>query len=45
MGPSWDTAVKLAETLGVSLDAFKDRADAPAPEAAPAKKPRKRRGE
>jgi transcriptional regulator with XRE-family HTH domain len=26
MGPSWDTAVKLANALGFSLDAFKDEA-------------------
>ena len=43
--PAWETAVKLAEALGVSLDAFKDGADAPAPEAAPAKKPRRKKGE
>jgi transcriptional regulator with XRE-family HTH domain len=45
--PSWDTVVKLARALGVSLDAFTDTDDAkpaesPAPESAPAKKGRKK---
>ncbi len=34
MGPAWETVVKLAEALGVSLDAFKD-----APAADPSIKP------
>ena len=42
--PVWTTAVKLADALGVSLDAFKDGADLPAPEAAPAKKRRGKKG-
>ncbi len=44
LAPSWDTAVKLAAALGVSLDAFKD---APAADVAegppPREKPRKRK--
>ena len=38
MGPSWDTAVKLADALGVSLDAFRDEAEG-RPEAAADPKP------
>lgn len=43
LAPAWETAVKLAAALGVSLDAFKDGAGAPAPEAPPAKKPRRKK--
>ena len=43
LDPSWDTAVKLAEALGVSLDAFKDGAAAGAPAAKPEAKKASRR--
>ncbi len=42
MGPTWDTAVKLADALGVRLDDFRDKADGPAEGMAP-KKPRGRK--
>ena len=40
MGPAWETVVKLAEALGVSLDAFKD---APAADPASSRPRRKSR--
>jgi len=42
--PAFGTLVKLAEALGVSLDAFKGGAAAGPPAPAP-KKPRRRKGE
>jgi transcriptional regulator with XRE-family HTH domain len=43
MGPAWDTAVKLADALGVSLDAFRD-GEAPAAGGEGAKDRRRRKG-
>jgi transcriptional regulator with XRE-family HTH domain len=39
--PSWDTAVKLARALGVSLDDFRDDAESPSEPVAPKKRRRK----
>jgi len=41
--PSWETAVKLANALDVSLDAFKDVDDAPAAPDEPAAKKRRKK--
>ena len=41
MGPSWDTAVKLVDALGVHLDDFRDQAEGPSESVAPKKRRRK----
>jgi transcriptional regulator with XRE-family HTH domain len=44
LDPHWGTALKLADALGVPLDAFKGADGPPAPEPPPAPKRRKKGG-
>lgn len=39
-GPAWDTVVRIAEALGVSIDAFKEQASGGAPETSKPGRPR-----
>ena len=41
MGPAWDTAVKLADALGVRLDDFRDEAQTSSESVAPKKRRRR----